>query len=319
MAGTPVIWARGLTKRYGDNIALAGVDLTVPAGTILGLLGPNGAGKTTIVRILTTLVRPDGGTATVGGHNVVTEAMAVRRDIGVTAQDATLDGMLTGRQNLVMIGRLAGLNRRQARAAASGLLERFGLAYAADLVLKGYSGGMRRRLDLAAGIMTRPPVLFLDEPTTGLDPVSRQEIWNIVRGLVADGTTVLLTTQYLEEADQLADSIAVIDHGRVIAEGTARSLKSRIGGASVEVSLTQPDPRAAGVLAPFAAGPVSTDDGGLRLRAGVASASGVATAVVRALDGAGITVDDVAVRQPSLDDVFFALAGHAGSSVGAAR
>jgi ABC-2 type transport system ATP-binding protein len=315
---TPVIWAQGLTKRYGDNIALAGIDLAVPAGTILGLLGPNGAGKTTIVRILTTLIRPDGGRAMVGGHDVLTEAMAVRRDIGVTAQDATLDPMLTGQQNLAMIGRLAGLSRRQAMAAAAELLERFDLARAADLVVKGYSGGMRRRLDLAAGIVTRPPVLFLDEPTTGLDPVSRQAIWNMVRGLVADGTTVLLTTQYLEEADQLADSIMVIDHGHVIAEGTPRSLKSRIGGARVEVSLTQPDPRAADVLAPFAAGPVTTDDDGLLLRAGVASGSGLATAVVRALDQVGITVDDVEVRQPSLDDVFFALAGHA-SPAGAAR
>ena len=318
MAGTPVIWAHGLTKRYGDNIALAGVDLAVPAGTILGLLGPNGAGKTTIVRILTTLVRPDGGRAAVGGHDVVTEAMAVRHDIGVTAQDATVDPMLTGRQNLVMIGRLAGLSRRLARAAASDLLARFDLIHAADLVLKAYSGGMRRRLDLAAGIVTRPPVLFLDEPTTGLDPISRQAIWNVIRGLVADGTTVLLTTQYLDEADQLADSIAVIDHGRVIAEGTARSLKSRTGGAHVEVSLTRPDPRAAAVLASFAAGPVTTDGDGLRLRAGVASAPGLATAVVRALDEEGITVDDVAVRPPSLDDVFFALAGRAGSSVAAA-
>jgi ABC-2 type transport system ATP-binding protein len=318
VAGTPVIWAHGLTKRYGDNIALAGVDLAVPAGTILGLLGPNGAGKTTIVRILTTLVRPDGGRAAVGGHDVVTEAMAVRRDIGVTAQDATVDPMLTGRQNLVMIGRLAGLSRRLARAAASDLLARFDLTHAADLVLKSYSGGMRRRLDLAAGIVTRPPVLFLDEPTTGLDPVSRQAIWNVIRGLVADGTTVLLTTQYLDEADQLADSIAVIDHGRVVAEGTARSLKSRTGGAHVEVSLTQPDPRAAAVLASFAAGPVTTDNDGLRLRAGVASAPGLATAVVRALDQEGITVDDVAVRPPSLDDVFFALAGQGGSSVAAA-
>ena len=319
MADTPVIWARGLTKRYGDNIALAGVDLAVPAGTILGLLGPNGAGKTTIVRILTTLARPDGGRATVGGHDVVTEAMAVRRDIGVTAQDATVDPMLTGRQNLVLIGRLAGLRRRQARATAADLLARFDLTHAADHVLKAYSGGMRRRLDLAAGIVTRPPVLFLDEPTTGLDPVSRQAIWNVVADLVADGTTVLLTTQYLDEADQLADRIAVINHGHVVAEGTARSLKSRIGGARVEVSLSRPDPRAAGVLASFAAGPVTADHDGLRLRAGVvASASGLATTIVRALDAEDISVDDVAIRPPSLDDVFFALAGQAGSPAAAA-
>jgi daunorubicin resistance ABC transporter ATP-binding subunit len=306
---TPVIWAEGLTKHYGANAALAGIDLAVPAGTILGLLGPNGAGKTTAVRILTTLVTPDAGRASVAGHDVVAEAMAVRRSIGVTAQDATVDEMLTGRQNLVMFGRLAGLSRRQARATAADLLERFDLAGAADRVLKGYSGGMRRRLDLAAGIVTRPPVLFLDEPTTGLDPASRQAMWAVIRDLVADGATLLLTTQNLDEADQLADQIVVIDHGRVIAGGTARSLKSRIGGARIEVSLTRPDPAAATVLAPFVTGPVSLSADGRRLRAGVAAAPGLATAIVRALDQAGITVDDAGIRQPSLDDVFFALTG----------
>ena len=309
MTDTPVIWAEGLTKHYGANAALAGIDLAVPAGTILGLLGPNGAGKTTAVRILTTLVTPDAGRASVAGHDVVAEAMAVRRSIGVTAQDATVDEMLTGRQNLVMFGRLAGLSRRQARATAADLLERFDLAGAADRVLKGYSGGMRRRLDLAAGIVTRPPVLFLDEPTTGLDPASRQAMWAVIRDLVADGATLLLTTQYLDEADQLADQIVVIDHGRVIAGGTARSLKSRIGGARIEVSLTRPDPAAATVLAPFVTGPVSLSADGRRLRAGVAAAPGLATAIVRALDQAGITVDDAGIRQPSLDDVFFALTG----------
>ena len=309
MTDTPVIWAEGLTKHYGANAALAGIDLAVPAGTILGLLGPNGAGKTTAVRILTTLVTPDAGRASVAGHDVVAEAMAVRRSIGVTAQDATVDEMLTGRQNLVMFGRLAGLSRRQARATAADLLERFDLAGAADRVLKGYSGGMRRRLDLAAGIVTRPPVLFLDEPTTGLDPASRQAMWAVIRDLVADGATLLLTTQNLDEADQLADQIVVIDHGRVIAGGTARSLKSRIGGARIEVSLTRPDPAAATVLAPFVTGPVSLSADGRRLRAGVAAAPGLATAIVRALDQAGITVDDAGIRQPSLDDVFFALTG----------
>jgi len=307
MAGIPAIWAEGLTKRYGVNIVLAGVDLEVPAGTILGLLGPIGAGKTTMVRILTTLAVPDAGRASVAGHDVVAEAMAVRRSIGVTAQDATVDEMLTGRQNLVMIGRLAGLSRRHARATAGELLDRFDLAGAADRVLKGYSGGMRRRLDLAAGIMTRPPVLFLDEPTTGLDPASRQAMWDIIRDLVADGTTLLLTTQYLDEADQLADRIVVIDHGRVIAGGTARSLKAQIGGARLDVSLTRPDPAARSVLAPFVTGPVMLSADGRRLRAGVASTSGLATAIVRALDQAGITVDDAEIRQPSLDDVFFAL------------
>jgi ABC-2 type transport system ATP-binding protein len=231
VADVPVIWARGLAKRYGDNIALAGIDLAVPTRTIFGLPGPNGAGKSTTVRILTTLAVPDGGRATVAGHDVVTEAMAVRRSIGVTAQDATVDEMLTGRRNLVMIGRLAGLGWREAKDTAAELLEWFGLSDAADRVLKGYSGGTRRRLDLAVAIVARPPALFLDEPTTGLDPVSRQAVWGIVRSLVDNGTTVLLTTQYLEEADQLADRIAVIDHGHVIAEGTARDLKARVGGA----------------------------------------------------------------------------------------
>jgi len=324
---SPVIRARGLTKRYGSTVALEGVDLEVPAGTIFGLLGPNGAGKSTTIRILTTLAVPDGGRATVAGHDVVAEASAVRHAIGVTAQDATVDELLTGRQNLVMIGRLAGLGRRDAKDTAGELLDWFGLGDAADRVLKGYSGGMRRRLDLAAGIVTRPPVLFLDEPTTGLDPVSRQAIWEVVRSLVADGTTVLLTTQYLEEADQLADHIAVIDRGRVIAEGTARDLKSRVGGARMEVSLPRPAAGAAGLLAPFATGPVSVSDDGRRLQAGVASwgsaldlghggtggsgagTSGLATAIVRAFDSAGIAVDEIEVRQPSLDDVFFALTG----------
>jgi ABC-2 type transport system ATP-binding protein len=306
----PVIWAEGLTKHYGATTALDGIDLEVPAGTILGLLGPNGAGKTTVVRILTTLAVPDAGRAAVAGHDVVTEATAVRRSIGVTAQDATVDQMLTGRQNLVMFGRLAGLSRRQAAAAADGVLGRFGLADAAGRVLKGYSGGMRRRLDLAASIVTRPPVLFLDEPTTGLDPASRQAMWDVIRDLVADGTTVLLTTQYLEEADQLADHIVVTHHGRVIADGTPRSLKSQVGGARLDVTLTRPDPAAQTVLASFAVGPVALSADGQRLRATVPGAPGLATAVVRALDQAGITVDDAEVRQPSLDDVFFALTSH---------
>ena len=220
MADIPTIEAEGLTKRYGDTLALAGIDLEVPAGSILGVLGPNGAGKTTAVRILTTLALPDGGWARVAGFDVVTEAAAVRRHIGVTAQDATLDDALTGRQNLVMVGELSGLRRSEPEARAVELLDRFELTDAADRVMKGYSGGMRRRLDLAAGLMTRPPVLFLDEPTTGLDPTSRARMWEVIRELVADGVTLLLTTQYLDEADDLADRIVVIDHGRVIAEGT---------------------------------------------------------------------------------------------------
>jgi ABC-2 type transport system ATP-binding protein len=310
MTATLMIEASGLTKRYGTTQALAGVDLQVPTGTILGVLGPNGAGKTTCVRILTTLATPDGGRATVAGHDVVHQAAAVRTCIGVTAQDATVDLALTGRQNLVMIARLSGLGRRAARARAVELLDRFELTDAADRVLKGYSGGMRRRLDLAAGIVTRPPVLFLDEPTTGLDPTSRARMWQVIRDLVTDGTTLLLTTQYLEEADQLAERVAVIDHGLVIAEGTPAELKSQTGGARLEITLSEPDAAAAAALAPYVSGPVSVSQAGRRLQAAVPSAAGLATTVVRALDTAGITVDDVEVRQPSLDDVFFALTGH---------
>ena len=227
MTEQATIRAEGLTKRFGDTVALAGIDLEVPAGSILAVLGPNGAGKTTAVRILTTLTRPDSGQAWVAGHDVVREPTAVQRSIGVTAQDATVDGLLTGRQNLVMVGRLSGLRRADARSRAVELLEQFDLTDAADRVLTGYSGGMRRRLDLAAGLVTRPPVLFLDEPTTGLDPTSRVRMWDVIRRLVADGVTLLLTTQYLDEADELADRIVVIDHGRVIADGTSGS-SSRI-------------------------------------------------------------------------------------------
>jgi daunorubicin resistance ABC transporter ATP-binding subunit len=304
-----MIKAERLTKRYGPATALADLNLEVPAGTAAALLGPNGAGKTTLVRILTTLALPDGGTASVAGHDVVTEAMAVRHRIGVTAQDATLDEALTGRQNLVMIAQLSGLSRRRARARAAELLDRFSLADAGDRAVKGYSGGMRRRLDLAASLVTRPGVLFLDEPTTGLDPASRVAVWEVIRELVADGATLLLTTQYLDEADQLADRVAVIDHGRVIAEGTPGTLKARTGGTRLEVGLSRPAAGAAAALAPFAGGPVAVSDDGRRLRAGVPRTPGLATAVVRALDQAGIAVDDVAVHPPSLDDVFFALTG----------
>ena len=309
MADALMIEAHGLTKRYGSTLALAGLDLEVPSGAIVGVLGPNGAGKTTAVRILTTLSLPDGGSARVAGYDVVKEAAAVQRNIGVTAQDATLDEVLTGRQNLVMIGRLSGLRRADARAVASDLLDRFDLADAADRVLKGYSGGMRRRLDLAAGLVTRPPVLFLDEPTTGLDPTSRVRMWGVIRELVADGVTLLLTTQYLDEADELANRIVVVDHGRVIAQGTAAELKAQTGGARLEVTLRDADPSAGEALAPFVAGPVHVSHDGRRLRAPVRSGAGLATTVVRALDKAGVLVDDVAVHQPSLDDVFFALTG----------
>jgi daunorubicin resistance ABC transporter ATP-binding subunit len=305
-----MIEAEGLTKRYGRTMALDGIDLAVPAGTILGVLGPNGAGKTTAVRILTTLARPDSGWARVAGRDVVADADAVRGRIGVTAQDATVDEALTGRQNLFMIGCLGGLRRREATARAAELLERFDLVDASDRVLKGYSGGMRRRLDLAAGIVSRPPVLFLDEPTTGLDPTSRQRMWDVIRELVGEGATLLLTTQYLDEADQLADRIAVIDHGRVIAEGTASELKAQTGGARLEVTLSAPDEEAAITLRSFVTGPVQVSQDGRRLQGAVRSGAGLATTIVRALDEAGISVDDVEVHQPSLDDVFFALTGH---------
>ncbi len=312
-----MIEAQGLTKRFGTTVALDGIDLEVPAGSILGVLGPNGAGKTTAVRILTTLSRPDGGSARVAGHDVVGEAVAVQRKIGVTAQDATLDEILSGRENLVMIGCLSGLRRAPAVARARDLLAQFDLTDAADRLLKTYSGGMRRRLDLAAGLVTRPPVLFLDEPTTGLDPTSRARMWEVIRGLVADGVTLLLTTQYLDEADELADRIVVIDHGRVIAGGTAAELKAQIGGARLEITLSEPHPEAPAALEEFVAGPVHVSHDGRRLRAPVRSAAGLATTIVRALDEAGVTVDDVEVHQPSLDDVFFALTGHPTSEVAA--
>jgi len=316
MTNIPMIEAEGLTKRFGATVALDGLDLEAPAGAILGVLGPNGAGKTTAVRILTTLSVPDSGSARVAGHDVVREPAAVQRKIGVAAQDATLDAILTGRQNLVMIGRLSGLRRADARLTADQLLDRFDLAQAADRMLKEYSGGMRRRLDLAASLVTRPPVLFLDEPTTGLDPTSRARMWGVIRELVADGATLLLTTQYLDEADELADRIVVVDHGHAIAAGTAAELKAQVGGARLDVTLSEVDPAAADALGPFVAGDVHVSHDGRRLRGPVDNPAGLATMVVRAFDDAGITVDDVDVRQPSLDDVFFALTGHPTDGVG---
>ena len=309
MPNDMMIEAEELAKRYGATQALAGVDFAVPGGSILGLLGPNGAGKTTAVRILTTLALPDAGRARVAGVDVVGHPAEVRRHIGVAAQDATLDGLLSGRQNLVLVGELSDMGRRAARQRATELLAQFELTDASDRVLKGYSGGMRRRLDLAAALMTRPPVLFLDEPTTGLDPVSRQRVWEAVRELTADGVTVLLTTQYLDEADALADQIVVIGRGRVIANGTPRELKEASRSARLEVTLTAPYPGAAEAIGSLTAGQVRISDDGRRLSAGVDSAPGLATSVVRALDAAGVLVDNVEVRQPSLDDVFFSLTG----------
>jgi len=313
MSKTIMIEAAALSKRYGETQALDKVDLEVPAGSILGVLGPNGAGKTTGVRILTTLTAPDSGWARVAGHDVVTEAAAVRRTIGVTGQDATLDEALSGRQNLVMIGQLSRLRRAEARRRAAELLELFELEDAANRIVKGYSGGMRRRLDLAASLMMRPPVLFLDEPTTGLDPTSRQRMWGVIRGLVADGVTLWLTTQYLDEADALADQIAVIDKGRVIAQGTPRELKAATGSQLLEATLTQPHVAAATALEAFATGAVRVTDGGCRLWAPVRSESGLSIAVLRALDQAGVLVDDIAIHRPSLDDVFATLTGAAPS------
>ena len=309
MPNDMMIEAEELAKRYGATQALAGVDFAVPGGSILGLLGPNGAGKTTAVRILTTLALPDAGRARVAGVDVVGHPAEVRRHIGVAAQDATLDGLLTGRQNLVLVGELSDMGRRASRQRATELLAQFELTDASDRVLKGYSGGMRRRLDLAAALMTRPPVLFLDEPTTGLDPVSRQRVWEAVRELTAEGVTVLLTTQYLDEADALADQIVVIDHGRVIANGTPQELKEASRSARLEVTLTAPYPGAAEAIGSLTAGRVRISDDGRRLSAGVDSAPGLATAVVRALDAAGVLVDNIEIRQPSLDDVFFTLTG----------
>jgi len=309
MADELMIEAEGLEKRYGSTHALAGVDFSVPAGTILGLLGPNGAGKTTAVRILTTLALPDAGRGTVAGFDVVKQPGEVRRHIGVAAQDATLDPLLTGRQNLVLVGELSDMGRAASRDRAGELLDQFELADAADRVLKGYSGGMRRRLDLAASLMTRPPVLFLDEPTTGLDPTSRQRVWEAIRELLGEGVTVLLTTQYLEEADALAHRIVVVDHGRVIADGTPTELKEASRSAHLEVTLTEPHPDAVAAVAPLVAGQVHVLGDGRRLSAAVDAAPGLATSVVRALDTAGVLVDNIEVRQPSLDDVFFSLTG----------
>jgi len=313
MGETPAIETERLTKRFGSTQALSGLDLTVPQGGILGLLGPNGAGKTTAVRVLATLLRPDSGHARVLGADVVRQAAEVRSRIGLTGQYAALDEYLTGRANLVMIGQLSRLSRSQARHRADELLARFDLTQAAGRAVKTYSGGMRRRLDLAASLIGRPEVLFLDEPTTGLDPNSRAVMWEIIRELAADGTTLLLTTQYLDdEADQLAGQIAVIDAGRVVAEGTPDQLKAKVGEDRIAVQLVPGSDlaAAAAVVRALTTGTVDADLGQLLVTAQMPARVGVTTDVVRALDSAGIRVTDVTLRRSSLDDVFMILTGH---------
>jgi ABC-2 type transport system ATP-binding protein len=316
MSEIPAIEASGLIKNYGKTRALDGFDLAVSQGTVYGLLGPNGAGKTTAVRVFATLLRPDGGRAQVLGHDVDKQEAEVRRVIGLTGQYAALDEYLTGRANLIMIGQLSRLTPVAAKRRADELLERFNLTKAANRAVKTYSGGMRRRLDLSASLIGQPQVLFLDEPTTGLDPSARAMMWEIVRGLAADGTTILLTTQYLEEADQLAKRIAVIDGGKVIAEGTSDELKASIGGEHLEVALAagQDAETAMITLKDFAKGEITRDETGRRLSMPVAAAEGLTTRVVRALDEAGVEVNDVTMGRASLDDVFFSLTGHASTS-----
>jgi daunorubicin resistance ABC transporter ATP-binding subunit len=321
MGDIPAIEAEGLVKAFGRTRALDGLELSVPAGGILGMLGPNGAGKTTAVRVLATLLRPDAGHARVLGADVVSQAGRVRERIGLTGQYAALDDYLTGRANLVMIGQLGRLTRRQALTRADELLDRFDLSQAAGRAVKTYSGGMRRRLDLAAGLIGQPEVLFLDEPTTGLDPRSRSVMWEIIRELAADGTTLLLTTQYLDEADQLADQIVVVDAGRVVAAGTPGELKVRAGDDQLVLVLPASADRAAAqaVLKEYAAGPVQADDTAddtaadapAQLTAQITRRDGITTEVVRALDAAGIEVTSVTVQQPTLDDVFLTLTGGA--------
>jgi ABC-2 type transport system ATP-binding protein len=305
----PAISVRGLCKSFGDVRALDGVDFDVAPGTVLGLLGPNGAGKTTAVRVLTTLLTPDAGSAHVAGLDVVAQAAELRERIGLAGQYAAIDENLTGAENLVMVGRLYGMTRAAAKTRASELLHDFELDDAAGRPAKTYSGGMRRRLDLAAALVAKPQILFLDEPTTGLDPRSRLALWATIEGLVAEGRTVLLTTQYLDEADRLADSIAVIDHGRVIAEGTPDELKDRVGGERIEVHLADAADavRAAEALADMSEEPPAVD--GAAITVPVRERSGAIVAAVRRLDDAGVDVDDIALRRPTLDDVFLALTG----------
>lgn len=315
----PAIYAESLHKRYGRTTALDGFDLTVAPGTVCGLLGPNGAGKTTAVRILATLLRPDGGRAEVAGYDVSRQPSEVRARIGLTGQSPAVDEVLTGRQNLVMFGRLFHLGERNARRRADELLERFGLVEEASRQVKSYSGGMRRRLDLAASFILAPQVLFLDEPTTGQDPRNRNEVWQVVRSLVGGGTTVLLTTHYLDEADQLADRISVIDHGRVIAEGTPERLKTEIGGNRFEIVVRRAEEltAAAAVVSRICGSEAEVDADTRTVGARTGDRSVTLPEVFRALDQAGVETEDVAVRRPTLDEVFLSLTGRRTDEVAA--
>ncbi|XIG73126.1 daunorubicin/doxorubicin resistance ABC transporter ATP-binding protein DrrA [Streptomyces sp. SGAir0957] len=311
LQGPDAIVTEGLTRSFGGRRALAGIDLRAPAGTVLSLLGPNGAGKTTVVRILTTLLRPDGGRATVAGHDVRDAPEAVRERIGLSGQYAAVDERLTARENLYLVARLHGMNRKEARRRTADLLERFALTEAADRPSGGFSGGMRRRLDLAGALTTRPAVVFLDEPTTGLDPRGRADTWQAVQDLVADGTTVLLTTQYLEEADQLADSITVIDHGRVIARGTANELKKTVGGERITLRPAAPETLGAVTEVMAGLGPYAPDVDRRTGTISVATDHGAAALrhALAVLEAARLTVRDVSLAPPTLDDVFLALTG----------
>ncbi|HHC09222.1 MAG TPA: ATP-binding cassette domain-containing protein [Actinobacteria bacterium] len=316
MSERPAVVAEAITKRFGDLVALDDVDLCVEPGTIYGLLGPNGAGKTTLIRVLTTLLRPEAGRAEVAGVDVLAEPHEARRHLGLAGQFAAVDDYLTGRENVEMIGRLYGLDRAEARRRTGELLERIGLDDAADRTVRTYSGGMRRRLDLAASMVGEPEVLFLDEPTTGIDPKSRIDIWLLIQDLVARGTTILLTTQYLDEADRLADRLAVVDHGKVISEGTPDELKARLGGSVIEISVRDDDrARLLELLASMGPDEPKIDPVGGSITIPAPEGSRSLTEVVLALDEAGIVPDDIGLRKPTLDDVFLALTGHVAEEV----